>query len=80
MLFRSVLIDVRRNRLRMLNQDRETLYTDIEAVKAEVLNARKLYARHGWPVLDTTRRSIEETAAAIMQLLAERTSPAKAAK
>lgn len=76
----NALVDVRRTRLRMLNQDRETPYTDLEAVKAEVSSARKLYLHHGWPVLDTTRRSIEETAAAIMQMIAERNGASKAAK
>ncbi len=68
----NALVDVRRNRLRMINQDRQTSYTDLEAVRAEVLDARKMFTRHGWPVLDTTRRSIEETAAAIIQMIAER--------
>lgn len=66
------LVQVRRNRLRMINDTEETSYTDIETVKAEVAEARKLFARHGWPVLDVSRRSIEETAAAVMQMIAER--------
>lgn len=77
----NALVDVRLNRMRMLNQDRQTPYTDIESVREEVQNARRLFTRHGWPVLDTTRRSIEETAAAIIQLIAERNGAAvKAAK
>jgi regulator of PEP synthase PpsR (kinase-PPPase family) len=63
----SRLVQVRRNRVRMLNQA-ETEYTDLETVKEEVAAARRLYTRQGWPVIDVTRRSIEETAAAIMQL------------
>jgi [pyruvate, water dikinase]-phosphate phosphotransferase / [pyruvate, water dikinase] kinase len=66
------LIQVRRNRLSMLHQDERTDYTDIEAVREEVASARRLFAEHHWPVIDVTRRSIEETAAAILKLLAWR--------
>ncbi|HEV2550403.1 MAG TPA: pyruvate, water dikinase regulatory protein [Stellaceae bacterium] len=66
------LIQVRRNRLSMLHQDERTDYTDIEAVRKEVANARRVFAEHHWPVIDVTRRSIEETAAAILKLLARR--------
>ena len=68
----NALVQVRRSRLRMINDTEETSYTDIDIVKSEVTAARQLFARHGWPVLDVSRRSIEETAAAIMQMLAER--------
>jgi [pyruvate, water dikinase]-phosphate phosphotransferase / [pyruvate, water dikinase] kinase len=63
------LIEIRRNRLKWLNQDKETSYVDPERVHEEVLEARRLYARLGLPVIDVTRRSIEETAAEIMMLL-----------
>jgi regulator of PEP synthase PpsR (kinase-PPPase family) len=66
------LIGIRRNRLRMLNQSEATSYVDPEAVRAEIQEARRLYARNGWPVIDVTRRSIEETAAEILMLLARR--------
>ena len=62
------LVQIRRNRLLMLNQEPKTAYVDIENVKAEIAEARKLFSRHAWPVIDVTRRSIEETAAAIFQL------------
>ena len=52
----------------MLNQEPETDYVDIETVKAEISQARKLFSKNTWPVIDVTRRSIEETAAAIYQL------------
>jgi regulator of PEP synthase PpsR (kinase-PPPase family) len=42
---------------------------DLEAVKAELLWARRLCTRRGWPVIDVTRRSIEETAATVLQLM-----------
>jgi [pyruvate, water dikinase]-phosphate phosphotransferase / [pyruvate, water dikinase] kinase len=66
------LIQVRRNRLRSLNQTDESDYVDEERVEAEVQSARRLFAQNGWPVIDVTRRSIEETAAAIMNLYTQR--------
>lgn len=68
----SALVQVRRNRLRMINNTDETSYTDLDTVRQEVSDSRKLFSRHGWPVLDVSRRSIEETAAAIMQMIAEK--------
>lgn len=66
------LIQVRRNRLLSLNQAPDTDYVDEEKVKAEVAHARRMFADNGWPVLDVTRRSIEESAAAIITLCNER--------
>jgi [pyruvate, water dikinase]-phosphate phosphotransferase / [pyruvate, water dikinase] kinase len=66
------LIQLRRNRLDVLHQDHSTGYTDIEAVRSEVREARRVFVERHWPVIDVTRRSIEETAAAIMKLLARR--------
>ncbi|TKD51923.1 pyruvate, water dikinase regulatory protein [Sphingomonas baiyangensis] len=66
------LIQVRRNRLLSLNQAPETPYVDQEAVAREVAYARRMFADNGWPVIDVTRRSIEETAAAIINLCNER--------
>jgi len=65
------LIQVRRNRLLSLNQTPETDYVDEEKVKSEVTHARRIFADNGWPVIDVTRRSIEETAAAIINLYHE---------
>ena len=66
------LIQVRRNRLLSLNQSPETPYVDQEAVAREVAYARRMFADNGWPVIDVTRRSIEETAAAVIALVSER--------
>ena len=66
------LIEIRRNRLLSLNQTTETAYVDQEKVEREVAFARRLFADNGWPVIDVTRRSIEETAAAIIRLMGER--------
>ncbi|MBV6634107.1 MAG: kinase/pyrophosphorylase [Alphaproteobacteria bacterium] len=66
------LVQIRQQRLRMLKQDEQTDYVDPDKVRAEVLEARRYYAKHGWPVIDVTRRSIEETAAEVMMLLTRR--------
>jgi regulator of PEP synthase PpsR (kinase-PPPase family) len=62
------LSDIRRARLRLLNNDEEADYAQYEKVKEEVQSARRIFTRLGWPVLDVTRRSIEEASASIMQL------------
>ncbi|MEQ8195378.1 MAG: pyruvate, water dikinase regulatory protein [Rhodospirillales bacterium] len=66
------LVQIRRNRLRMLNQDEETDYVDIETVSKEVNDARRLFSKNNWPVIDVTRRSIEETAAQILTMYERR--------
>ena len=67
------LIQVRQNRLLGLGAQLDSeAYIDKQSVTDEVMFARKLSARHGWAQLDVTRRSIEETAAAIMKLLSDR--------
>jgi regulator of PEP synthase PpsR (kinase-PPPase family) len=63
------LVQVRRNRLRMISQDENTDYVDPELVRAEVLTCRRLCSQNNWPVIDVSRRSIEETAAAVIQML-----------
>ena len=65
------LIQVRRNRLRMLTESQETAYADPEKVNEEVNFARRLFTRNDVNIIDVSRRSIEETAAAIMQLHAQ---------
>lgn len=68
------LIQLRRNRLSLLHQEphTETDYTDDDAVRAEVLQAKRMFTERRWPVIDVTRRSIEETAAAVLKLLQRR--------
>lgn len=66
------LVQIRRNRLLSLNEQTQTAYVDAERVRDEVAFARRMFADNGWPVIDVTRRSIEETAAAIIRLLGER--------
>ena len=67
------IVQIRQNRLLGLNASVEDdPYVDRQAVAEEIAFSRKLCARHNWPSIDVTRRSIEETAAAVMALLAER--------
>lgn len=65
------LVDIRRNRLRLIGGGQEAEYVDLEAVRREVAEARRLFTRQTWPVVDVTRRSIEETAAAIITRLTD---------
>ncbi|MDE1468127.1 pyruvate, water dikinase regulatory protein [Aurantiacibacter sp. D1-12] len=66
------LVQIRRNRLLSLNENTETSYVDEERVKNEVAFARRMFADNSWPVIDVTRRSIEETAAAVIRIYQER--------
>lgn len=63
------LIDIRRTRLSHLGEQKETDYLDPDKVAEEVKGARRFYNKMGWPVIDVTRRSVEETAAEILALL-----------
>jgi regulator of PEP synthase PpsR (kinase-PPPase family) len=69
------LIQIRRNRLLSLNENAETEYVDLDTVRAEVAFARKLFTDKDWPTIDVTRRSIEETAAAVMSLYTRARAP-----
>jgi hypothetical protein len=62
------IVQIRQNRLLSLNANDETPYVDRVSVAEEVAQSRRLFAQHAWPVIDVTRRSIEETAAAIIDL------------
>jgi regulator of PEP synthase PpsR (kinase-PPPase family) len=73
------LVQVRRNRLRLLQQSVDSDYTDPERVEREMLDAKRLFMRKKWPVVDVTRRSIEETAATVIQMLSERRERAQSA-
>jgi hypothetical protein len=65
------LIHIRRNRLMAMKETRSGSYTDEDDVRREVTDAQRLFEREGWPTIDVSRRSIEETAAAVLNLLAE---------
>ena len=65
------LVQIRRNRLDNLNAVQASSYTDQDAVRDETIKAKRAFERRGWPTIDVTRRSVEETAAAITNLLSE---------
>ena len=62
------IVQIRQNRLLTLNAEQDTPYVDKASVTEEVAQSRRLFAQHQWPTIDVTRRSIEETAAAILDL------------
>ncbi|RME66820.1 MAG: kinase/pyrophosphorylase, partial [Alphaproteobacteria bacterium] len=66
------LVQVRASRLKSLKERRSTDYVDIDRIRTEVNFARRLFNEQGWPVIDVTRRSIEETAAAVINLFQQR--------
>jgi [pyruvate, water dikinase]-phosphate phosphotransferase / [pyruvate, water dikinase] kinase len=66
------LVQVRRNRLVSMGEGRDTNYVDPETVREEITATRRLFEQNDWPSIDVSRRSIEETAAAVMNLLGER--------
>ncbi|MBS0384053.1 MAG: kinase/pyrophosphorylase [Proteobacteria bacterium] len=65
------LVHIRKNRLVAMKETRAGDYTEEEALRREVMDAQRLFDREGWPTIDVSRRSIEETAAAVLNLLAE---------
>jgi hypothetical protein len=66
------LVQVRRNRLASMGEERDTNYIDLDSVRAEIAATRQLFEQQDWPAIDVSRRSIEETAASVMNLLTER--------
>jgi [pyruvate, water dikinase]-phosphate phosphotransferase / [pyruvate, water dikinase] kinase len=67
------IVQIRQNRLLGLKSHQDDdQYIDRKAVAEEVMLSRRLCAKHNWPIIDVTRRSIEETAAAVLKLLSER--------
>jgi regulator of PEP synthase PpsR (kinase-PPPase family) len=67
------IVQIRQNRLLGLKAHRDDdLYVDRDAVAEEIAFSRRLCAKHNWPLIDVTRRSIEETAAAVLRLLSDR--------
>ncbi len=63
------IVQIRQNRLLAMNASEMSDYVDRKLVADEIAKSRRFFERQGWPMIDVTRRSIEETAAAIMDLL-----------
>ena len=63
------LSDIRRNRVAIMKEQKIKEYTDLESIKKEVEDSKKLFKKNNWPVIDVTRRSVEETAASILKII-----------
>jgi len=62
------LYDLRKNRLNSLKEDQNSEYVNIDKIKDELDNARKLFKENNWPTIDVTRKSVEETAASVIKI------------
>ena len=65
----SRLMDVRRNRIHSMQEDRPSNYTNEKEIENELENSKKLFKKYNWPIIDVTRKSVEETAASIIKTL-----------
>ncbi len=62
------LVDIRKNRMSSLKETENKFYTDLENIKKEVQQAKDTFRKYKWPVIDVTRKSVEETAASIIKI------------
>ncbi len=62
------LVDLRKNRMNSLKETENRKYTNLENIKKEVLEAKKTFQKYKWPLIDVTRKSVEETAASIIKI------------
>jgi len=62
------LVDLRKNRMNSLKETENKKYTNLENIKKEVLDAKKTFQKYRWPLIDVTRKSVEETAASIIKI------------
>ena len=62
------LVDIRKNRMNTLKESENKSYTDLEEIKKEVINAKGTFRKYGWPTIDVTRKSVEETAASVIKI------------
>ena len=65
----SRLSDVRRNRVQSIHEDRPGNYTNEREILNELEKSKKMFKRYNWPIIDVTRKSVEETAASIIKIL-----------
>ena len=63
------LSDIRRNRVALMQESRASNYTDISSIKKEVEESKNLFRKYNWPIIDVTRKSVEETAASIIKII-----------
>ena len=64
----SRLFDIRKNRMILINEKRPNSYTDIEKIRLELEIAKNIFKKHNWPVIDVTRKAVEETAASVIKI------------
>ncbi len=62
------LVDIRKNRMNSLKETENKSYTDLEKIRKEVDSAKSTFKKYGWPTIDVTRKSVEETAASIIKI------------
>ncbi len=62
------LVDIRKNRMNSLKETDNKRYTNIENIKKEIDTAKKTFKKYGWPSIDVTRKSVEETAASVIKI------------
>ena len=62
------LIDLRKNRLRLIRENEKSNYTNLKRIIEEVKQAKKTFKKYKWPIIDVTRKSVEETAASIIKI------------
>ena len=62
------LFDIRRNRLNSLKENEKSEYTNLEKIKIELEESKKIFKKNKWPTIDVTRKSVEETAASIIKI------------
>ena len=63
------LHDVRRNRIQSMHEDRSVDYTNEKKIENELELSKNLFKKYNWPIIDVTRKSVEETAASIIKIL-----------
>ena len=63
------LADIRRNRVAIMKDHNLKEYTDLDFIKKEVEDSKNLFKKNNWPMIDVTRRSVEETAASILKII-----------
>ena len=64
----SRLVDVRKNRMTSLKENTNTNYVDLEKIISEVEEAKKMFQKYKWPIIDVSRKSVEETAASVIKI------------
>ena len=62
------LVDLRRNRMNLLKENENINYTDFEKISREVEESKKIFKKYSWPIVDVTRKSVEETAASVIKI------------